>query len=127
MRAPPREARLRHTCWTGSPRPGRSRRHRRAAARPAAATTSLPESLNTAKNWDYRYSWIRDTAFALAALLRFGAREETHAAMAWLLRLLRERGHPVGVMHTLTGEDPPDEHENDVPGWRGSRPCARSC
>ncbi|GMA31510.1 hypothetical protein GCM10025875_15020 [Litorihabitans aurantiacus] len=89
----------------------------------AAATTSLPESRTTAKNWDYRYSWIRDTAFSLTALFQLGVREETHASITWLLSLLREEGEGPGVLHTLAGGRPgADVTCYDVPGWRGSSP-----
>ncbi len=86
----------------------------------AAATTSLPESLTQDKNWDYRYSWVRDTAFSLTALFRFGVREETHAAMSWMLRVLKEQGSEPRVMQRLDGaEDVDGETTYDVPGWRG--------
>lgn len=89
----------------------------------AAATTSLPESRTTAKNWDYRYSWVRDTAYSLTALFQLGVREETHQTMGWLLRLLRDQGDWVGVLHRLDGTVPPAEvTEHDVPGWRGHQP-----
>ncbi|MDP7732964.1 glycoside hydrolase family 15 protein [Mycobacterium sp. TY813] len=88
----------------------------------AAATTSLPESLSAAKNWDYRFSWIRDAAFSLAALLQLGVREETHAAISWLLRVLRSQDQ-VGVLQTLDGQPPTDEVTRyDVHGWRGHGP-----
>ena len=58
----------------------------------AAATTSLPERRPGGKNWDYRFAWVRDTAYTLSALRRFGIREETHAAVTWLLRTVRRHG-----------------------------------
>ena len=89
----------------------------------AAATTSLPESLTKDKNWDYRYSWVRDTAFSLTALFRFGVREETHGAISWMLRILREQGSQPQVLQRLDGEQRQDElHTYDVPGWRGVGP-----
>lgn len=88
----------------------------------AAATTSLPESTMSEKNWDYRYSWIRDTAYSLSALFQLGVREETHASITWLLRLLRTQGE-VGVLHRLDGRVPdPEVTRYDVPGWRGHGP-----
>ncbi len=89
----------------------------------AAATTSLPESLAGGKNWDYRYAWVRDTAYSLTALFRFGLREEIHAAMSWLLRIIRADGDQPAVMYQLDGTactDPVTEH--DIPGWRGVGP-----
>ncbi|TGO05511.1 glycoside hydrolase family 15 protein [Serinibacter arcticus] len=89
----------------------------------AAGTTSLPESATTSKNWDYRYSWIRDTAFSLTALFQLGVREETHASITWLLRILREQTDRLGVLHALDGSAPGSEVTSyDVPGWRGSQP-----
>ncbi|SDE27477.1 glycoside hydrolase family 15 protein [Auraticoccus monumenti] len=87
----------------------------------AAATTSLPESLTRRKNWDYRYSWTRDSAYTLTALLRFGVREETHAAISWMLRTLRSHGGEPMVLSRLDGTHPGTTvEEHDVPGWRGT-------
>ncbi len=89
----------------------------------AAGTTSLPESLAGGKNWDYRLAWVRDTAYALTALFRFGLREETHAAISWLLAAIRRHGPPPLILYALDGsvhsEDPA---EQDAPGWRGIGP-----
>src|SRR5204863_2156286 len=49
----------------------------------AAPTTSLPEHIGGGRNWDYRYTWIRDGAFSLYALLRLGFTEEAGAFMSW--------------------------------------------
>ena len=89
----------------------------------AAATTSLPESLSGGKNWDYRYAWVRDMAYSLTALYRFGLREETHAAISWLLRTIRDDGDEPSIMYRLDGSACIDEPEElDVPGWRGIGP-----
>lgn len=89
----------------------------------AAATTSLPESPTTEKNWDYRFAWVRDTAYALKAMFRFGLREETHAAISWMLRRIREQGPEPQIFYTLEGEKPPPtETITDAPGWRGIGP-----
>nr|WP_269449790.1 glycoside hydrolase family 15 protein [Auraticoccus cholistanensis] len=86
----------------------------------AAATTSLPESLTRQKNWDYRFSWTRDSAYALTALLRFGVREETHAAISWMLRTLERHGREPVILSRLDGSQPDDRvRVHDVPGWRG--------
>ena len=55
----------------------------------AAPTTSLPEVLGGARNWDYRYTWIRDATFTLYALLRLGFTEEAGAFMEWLTARFR--------------------------------------
>lgn len=89
----------------------------------AAATVALPESLAGGKNWDYRFAWIRDVAYSLTALFRFGVREETHAAISWLLATMRRHADEPQVLYTLSGalaaDDPQDQ---DVPGWRGIGP-----
>ena len=56
----------------------------------AAATTSLPEAIGGARNWDYRYTWIRDAAFSIYALLRLGFTEEAAAFMGWLTQRFAE-------------------------------------
>ncbi|GGC84394.1 glycosyl hydrolase [Tersicoccus solisilvae] len=89
----------------------------------AAATTSLPESTTAPKNWDYRFAWVRDTAYGLKALFRFGLREETHAAMSWMLRRVREHGPQPQIFYALDGSLPPArEQRTDAPGWRGIGP-----
>ncbi len=88
----------------------------------AAATTSLPENPAGGKNWDYRYAWVRDLAYTTSALIQFGLREETHAALSWLLRTIKRNGPELHVFYTLHG-DPPDEvRESQAPGWRGIGP-----
>ena len=50
----------------------------------AAATFGLPEEIGGVRNWDYRYTWIRDAAFTVYAFLRLGHTEEANAFMRWL-------------------------------------------
>lgn len=88
----------------------------------AAATTSLPESDRGGKNWDYRYAWVRDLAYTVEALVGFGLREETHAAISWLLRTIRAHGPDLHVFYTLDGDVCSGVVEHDVAGWRGIRP-----
>nr|WP_314845343.1 glycoside hydrolase family 15 protein [uncultured Microbacterium sp.] len=88
----------------------------------AAATTSLPESPGGGKNWDYRHAWVRDLAYTTHALVRFGLREETHAALSWLLRTIRANGSDLHVMYTLDGGLVPEPREYDVAGWNGIGP-----
>lgn len=88
----------------------------------AAATTSLPESAAGGKNWDYRYAWVRDLAYTVHALARFGLREETHAALAWLLRTIRTHGPDLHVMYTLDGALVDEPRFFEVSGWRGIGP-----
>ncbi|MGB3773117.1 MAG: glycoside hydrolase family 15 protein [Rhodococcus sp. (in: high G+C Gram-positive bacteria)] len=88
----------------------------------AAATTSLPERWAGGKNWDYRYAWVRDMAYTLSAMIRFGMREEVHAAVSWLLRIIRNHDEITQVFYTLNGEMPSGSNTPDVPGWRGIGP-----
>ena len=89
----------------------------------AAATTSLPESRTTAKNWDYRFAWIRDLAYTVDALLRFGLREEPHAAVSWLLKALKHNTDDgIAVFLTLNGEVVSRVRRERAQGWRGIGP-----
>ena len=75
-----------------------------------------------AKNWDYRFAWIRDAAYTLKALFRFGIREETQAAISWLLHAIHRHGPQMQVFYTLQGELPAPPEFPEVPGWRGIGP-----
>jgi GH15 family glucan-1,4-alpha-glucosidase len=89
----------------------------------AAATTSLPESFVNPKNWDYRFAWVRDVAYTIRALVRFGLREETHAAVSWLVETIRANGPELAILYRLDGTVPDDRVETwEVPGWRGLAP-----
>ena len=93
----------------------------------AAPTTSLPEHLGGGRNWDYRYTWIRDAAFSLYALLRLGFTEEAAAFMDWLRERFREpRAGETGPLQIMYGIDGRSELEEEVldhlEGYRGSSP-----
>lgn len=88
----------------------------------AAATTSLPENPAGGKNWDYRFAWVRDLAYTAHALVRFGLREETHAALSWLLKTIRRHGGDPHVMYTLRGDLVEGADEFEAPGWSGIGP-----
>jgi len=93
----------------------------------AAATTSLPEQVGGERNWDYRYTWIRDAAFSLYALLRLGFREEAEAFMAWLTDRFRDchsgESGPLQVMYGIDGRaELPEEQLGHLEGYRGSAP-----
>ena len=88
----------------------------------AAATTSVPERLCGGKNWDYRYAWVRDTAYTLDVLRQLGIREETPAAISWLLRTVRRHGAGTGVFYRLDGSPIDPVVEREASGWRGIGP-----
>ena len=88
----------------------------------AAATTSLPERIGGAKNWDYRYAWVRDSSFTLDALLNLGLHEEVHGAVSWLLSAIRDNGGNLHVFYTLDGGIADRQATLDIPGWRHSEP-----
>ncbi len=91
----------------------------------AAPTFSLPEGIGGVRNWDYRYTWLRDATFTLYALIRLGFVEEAEAFIEWLLRRLgddAERG-PLQVMYAVDGRQKLDELTLDhLSGYENSRP-----
>ncbi|MFF0341042.1 glycoside hydrolase family 15 protein [Kribbella sp. NPDC004875] len=70
----------------------------------AAPTTSLPETLGGARNWDYRYCWLRDATMTLAAMLRCGYTDEAQAWRDWLLRAIAGSPEDLQIMYGVTGE-----------------------
>src|SRR6516164_8703052 len=89
----------------------------------AAPTTSLPEELGGLRNWDYRYTWLRDATFTLYALNVLGFTEEAHAFTHWLRRLSYSNGEDLQIMYGIRGER--DLAERELPhlsGYAGSRP-----
>lgn len=88
----------------------------------AAATTSLPENVGGGKNWDYRFAWVRDVAYSVRALVRFGLREETHEAITALLRAITASDSEPHIFYRLDGSTPDSSEVQDVPGWRGIGP-----
>jgi len=91
----------------------------------AAPTTSLPETLVGARNWDYRYTWLRDAAFTLYSLLTLGFAEEARAFMGWLEARCHELGEN-GILQPMYGID--GQHKlteftlDHLEGYRQSRP-----
>ena len=93
----------------------------------AAPTASLPEQIGGQRNWDYRYTWIRDAAFSLYALLRLGFTEEAGAFMDWLTGRFHERkggaSGPLQIMYGIDGRSElPEEELDHFEGYRGSAP-----
>ena len=89
----------------------------------AAATTSLPETIGGSRNWDYRFTWLRDAAFALYALSIVGYTQEAHAFKQWLEWSTAGRARDLQVMYGLGGERRLTEIElPELEGYRRSRP-----
>ncbi len=91
----------------------------------AAGTTGLPEKIGGSRNYDYRFCWIRDTAFALDALSGLGYREQVHASLSWLLDAT-EPTHPrLQPLYGLDGSVPRTTQDLPLSGYRSSRPVQR--
>jgi len=83
----------------------------------AAATFGLPEGIGGERNWDYRYTWIRDTAFTMYAFLRLGYTEEAESFMDWIC------ADSLQLMYGIDGRKDLDESELDhLKGYRESTP-----
>ncbi|MGD0374600.1 MAG: glycoside hydrolase family 15 protein [Streptosporangiaceae bacterium] len=93
----------------------------------AAATMGLPEQVGGERNWDYRYTWIRDASFSIYALLGLGYQEEAAAFGFWMReRATEQAGNgsgPLKIMYRVDGSsDLTEETLDHLEGWRGSRP-----
>jgi GH15 family glucan-1,4-alpha-glucosidase len=91
----------------------------------AAPTTSLPEELGGVRNWDYRYTWIRDAAFTTYALMALGFTDEAAAFMDWLEQRCQEAPADRGlyVLYNVDGDADLEETVLDhLAGYRGSAP-----
>ena len=91
----------------------------------AAPTFGLPENIGGARNWDYRYTWIRDASFTLYALMRLGYTEEAQAFMRWMEKRCRDLkpGKPLQVMYRMDGgREMPEHILKNFEGYRKSQP-----
>lgn len=92
----------------------------------AAPTTSLPEAVGQGRNWDYRYTWIRDASFTCYALLSLGFQEEAGRFMDWVNKRCRELDPKKGGLQIMYGIDGRHELKEDIldhlSGYKGSRP-----
>ncbi len=89
----------------------------------AAATTSLPETIGGTRNWDYRYSWLRDSTFTLHALLVSGYTDEAAAWVQWLRRAVAGTPGEMQIMYGVDGERMLPEFELEyLSGYEGSTP-----
>jgi GH15 family glucan-1,4-alpha-glucosidase len=91
----------------------------------AAPTTSLPERIGGDRNYDYRYAWVRDTAFTLDALINLGLLVQVHASFAWLLRAIQGTEPDLHVFYDLDGDTTSSDEDLELAGYRGSRPVRR--
>ncbi|MGH3294343.1 MAG: glycoside hydrolase family 15 protein [Trebonia sp.] len=93
----------------------------------AAPTAALPEQVGGGRNWDYRYTWIRDSSFSIYALLGLGFTEEAQDFAAWIRGRADQKadgdGRPLKIMYRVDGtSDLTEETLDHLEGWRGSRP-----
>jgi GH15 family glucan-1,4-alpha-glucosidase len=89
----------------------------------AAPTAALPEQIGGERNWDYRYTWVRDASFSVYALLGLGFTEEAAALGRWLAERVRKpvggEGGPLNIMYRVDGSS--DLSEEILPDWEGYR------
>ena len=92
----------------------------------AAPTAALPEQVGGERNWDYRYTWVRDASFSVHALLRLGMVDEAARFGGWLGDRVRERmgsdSGPLNIMYRIDGSS--DLKEDVLENWRGYRGSA---
>jgi GH15 family glucan-1,4-alpha-glucosidase len=96
--------------------------HAPSGAIAAAATASLPEEIGGERNWDYRFCWVRDSAFSLDAFLQLGCPSEAEAFFWWLLHASQLTHPRLQVLYRLDGGERAPERTLDLDGYRGSRP-----
>lgn len=88
----------------------------------AAPTSSLPEMIGGTRNWDYRYSWIRDAAFGVYALRRIGMEFEAERFLSWVLDAVEQARRPT-VLYDIDGLIPAGERaDGELEGYRKSGP-----
>jgi GH15 family glucan-1,4-alpha-glucosidase len=88
----------------------------------AAPTTSLPEMIGGERNWDYRFSWIRDASFTLESLLQLGCAAEATSFFWWFMHATRRTLPRLHVLYRLDGGTHVPERTLPLAGYRGSRP-----
>jgi GH15 family glucan-1,4-alpha-glucosidase len=88
----------------------------------AAPTTSLPERIGGERNWDYRYCWVRDSAFTIDAFLQTGCSAEAQAFLWWLLHASQLTHPRLNVLYRLDGGADADEKTLPLAGYRDSQP-----
>ncbi len=96
--------------------------HAPSGAVAAAATTSLPEDVGGERNWDYRFCWVRDSAFTMGAFLGLGCAEDARAYFWWLMHASQLTHPRVRVLYSLNGGAHAPERVLRLRGYRSSRP-----
>jgi GH15 family glucan-1,4-alpha-glucosidase len=96
--------------------------HAPSGAVAAAATTSLPEDVGGERNWDYRFCWVRDSAFTMGAFLGLGCAADAHAYFWWLMHASQLTHPRVRVLYSLNGGAHTPERELRLRGYRASGP-----
>jgi GH15 family glucan-1,4-alpha-glucosidase len=89
----------------------------------AAPTSSLPEAVGGTRNWDYRYSWVRDSAFTVYGLIRIGFTEEAEAFIRWLAGCVGDADEGIQAVYRIDGtREIPEQELAHLDGYAGSRP-----
>ncbi|MCU7495464.1 MAG: glycoside hydrolase family 15 protein [Ignavibacteria bacterium] len=91
----------------------------------ASPTFSLPEFIGGERNWDYRYTWIRDASFTIYTMINLGYTKEAGAFMKWVEKECQDIGNAgyLGLMHTISGENTPEEMVlQNMEGYKKSSP-----
>jgi len=96
--------------------------HAPSGAVAAAATTSVPEELGGERNWDYRFCWVRDSAFTLGAFLGLGCGADARAYFWWLMQASQLTQPRLRVLYRLDGGARAPERTLPLRGYRDSRP-----
>ena len=83
----------------------------------------MPEWIGGGRNWDYRYSWVRDASWTLDALIRLGYEDEAEAYFWWFMHASRRTQPRVQILYGVDGSTRTSEQDlNELDGYRGSRP-----
>lgn len=91
----------------------------------AAPSFGLPESIGGKRNWDYRYTWIRDSAFTMNSFIKMGYYNEAEAFVNWLAQRAKKRKkpQPIQPLYCINGDNTPDEMILEhFEGYKGSKP-----